>query len=242
MGKRVHEILERLYVFVGQGMVPGLPQVKSRYEQLWDAEYDPQRVRIVREGVSLSFYRELGIRCLETYYRRHYPFDRDETLGIEERVEFDLDPSAPGQYRMQGIIDRIARADDGILEILDYKTGNFVPSQQALDEDRQLALYQIGLAERFAADESVRLVWHYVARGIVRRSTRSPEQLQALRTTTIGLIDRIREATSFEPKKSPLCNWCEYKSVCPLWNPQAPQPPEPAPTPPAAGSKQLTLL
>lgn len=242
VGKRVHEILERLYVFVGQGMVPGLPQVKSRYEQLWDAEYDPQRVRIVREGVSLSFYRELGIRCLETYYRRHYPFDRDETLGIEERVEFDLDPSAPGQYRMQGIIDRIARADDGILEILDYKTGNFVPSQQALDEDRQLALYQIGLAERFAADESVRLVWHYVARGIVRRSTRSPEQLQALRTTTIGLIDRIREATSFEPKKSPLCNWCEYKSVCPLWNPQAPQPPEPAPTPPAAGSKQLTLL
>ena len=243
VGKRVHEILERLYVFVGQGTVPSLPQVKSRYEQLWDDEYDPDRVKIVRDGVPLSFYRELGIRCLESYYRSHYPFDRDETLGIEERVEFDLDPSAPGNYRMQGIIDRIARAPDGVLEIQDYKTGNYVPSQKAIDEDRQLALYQIGLADRYASDESVRLVWHYVARGIVRRSSRTPEQLQKLRTTCIAAIDKIRGEERYEAKKNQLCSWCEYKSVCPAWNPDAlpPHPPS-GPPPPATGPKQLTLL
>ncbi len=245
VGKRVHEILERLYQFVGEGMVPSLPKVKSRYQQVWDTLYDPDRVKIVRQGVPLSFYRELGIRCLDIYYRRHYPFDRDETLGIEERVEFDLDPSAPGKYRMQGIIDRVARAPDGVLEIQDYKTGNFVPSQKALDEDRQLALYQIGLADRYAADESVRLVWHYVARGVVRQSVRTPEQLQQLRTTTMSVIDRIREETRFEPKKNALCDWCEFKSVCPAWNPYTPPPPrrrQPAPQLPSTGPEQLSLL
>lgn len=221
VGKRVHEILERLYLFVGQGMLPSLPQVKSRFEQLWQTEYDAERVKIVREGVEPAFYQELGIRCLEGYYRRHYPFDGDETLGVEQRVVFDLDPSAPGQYRMQGIIDRVARARDGVLEVQDYKTGKFVPSQQDLDADRQLALYQMGLGERYPGEESVRLVWHYLARGIVRQSQRSPEQLQALRHSTIAVIDRIRDETAFEPKKSRLCDWCEFKKLCPAWNPDA---------------------
>ena len=246
VGKRVHEILERLYLFVGQGMLPTLEQVKSRFEQLWQTEYDAERVKIVREGVELSFYQELGIRCLEGYYRRHYPFDGDKTLGVEERVVFDLDPSAPGQYQMQGIIDRVARARDGALEIQDYKTGKFVPSQEALDADRQLALYQMGLDERYPGEKSVRLVWHYLARGIVRQSQRSPEQLEALRGSTIAVIDRIRSETAFEPKKSRLCDWCEFKQLCPAWNPDAVLP-EPAEHPAEAAlepdpAKQLSLL
>ena len=246
VGKRVHEVLERLYVFVGQEMVPTLPQVKHRFEQLWEAEYDPGRVRIVREGVPLSFYQELGRRCLDIYYRRHYPFDRDETLGVEERVEFDLDPDEKsGEYRMQGIIDRIARAPDGAIEIQDYKTGNYVPNQKQLDEDRQLALYQLGLANRFGPDQPVRLVWHYVARGIVRQSERTSEQLQELRTEAMGMIDSIRAAESYEPKKTPLCDWCEFKGVCPAFNPHAPQPrraPRPRPALPSTGPEQLSLL
>jgi putative RecB family exonuclease len=244
VGKRVHEILERLYVFVGQGMVPSLTKVKSRYEQLWDVEYDPDRVRIVREGVPVSFYRELGIRCLEAYYRRHYPFDGDQTLGIEERVEFDLDPSAPGQYRMQGIIDRIARAPDGVLEIQDSKTGNYVPNPTRLDEEPQLALYQIGLGERYR-DETFRLVWHYVAKGVIRQSVRSPEQLQALRASSIAVIDRIREETNYEAKKNPLCDWCEFKNRCPAWNPHAVSPSpraQAAPQLPSIDPEQLSLL
>lgn len=222
VGKRVHEVLERLYRFVGQDMLPALPKVLRRYELAWEAEYDPERVRIVKQGTPLSFYRELGVRCLEGYYRRHYPFDGDETLGVEERVVFDLDPDgAPGRYRVQGIVDRISRTRDGVIEIIDYKTGGYVPRQEALDRDRQLALYQIGLAERFGADPPVQLVWHYLARGTVRRSNRSPEQLDELRRETAALIDRIRAEQEFAPKKSALCDWCEFRALCPAWNTEA---------------------
>jgi putative RecB family exonuclease len=222
VGKRVHEVLERLYLFVREGKLPSLPRVLHRYEEMWEETYDAARVRVVRTGTPTSFYRQLGIRCLETYYRRNYPFDGDQTLGIEERVRFDLGgDEQDADYRMQGIIDRIALARDGAIEIHDYKTGNYVPSQKAIDEERQLALYQIGLAERYGADRVFRLVWHYVARGIVRRSTRSAQQLDELRASTRGVIDRIRSESEYPPTKIKLCDWCSYKSICPAWGGQA---------------------
>jgi putative RecB family exonuclease len=215
VGKRVHEILERLYLFVGQDQIPGIEKVVARYQQLWEETYDGERVRIVREGTPLSFYRELGEHCLRGYYARHYPFDEDETLGIEKRVVFPLDEA--GDYKMQGIIDRISRARDGTIEVHDYKTGARVPSQKMIDQDRQLALYQIGLANEYGEDVPFRLVWHYVAKNQTRVSTRTPEQLAALRATTIERIDEIQQTRDFPPRKIALCNWCEYKARCPLF-------------------------
>jgi putative RecB family exonuclease len=215
VGKRVHEILERLYLFVGRGQIPGVEKVVDRYQKLWEETYDGERVRIVREGTPLTFYRQLGEQCLRGYYARHYPFDEDETLGIEKRVVFPLDDA--GEYQMQGIIDRISRARDGTIEIHDYKTGARVPSQKMLDQDRQLALYQIGLAGEYGDDVPFRLVWHYVAKNQTRTSTRTPEDLATLRTSTIERIDEIQQASEFPPRKIALCNWCEYKARCPLF-------------------------
>lgn len=218
VGKRVHEVLERLYEFVDRGQVPPLQKVVDRYYQLFDQHYDGERVRIVKTGVDLPFYRELGSRCLHNYYRRHYPFDVGETLGIEERVVFELDElGKSSKYKMQGIIDRIARGPDGVIEIIDYKTGQWVPKQDKIDKDRQLALYQIGLQKVYGPKQPIRLVWHYVAKGITRVSERTNEQLDNLKRETIDVIDAIQRETKYEPKKSRLCDWCEYRSLCPLF-------------------------
>ena len=214
MGKRAHEVLERLYIAVGQGQVPTHDQVLSRFRTLWDEHFDEDTVRIVRTENPPLFYKQLGERCLSGFYRRHYPFDAERTLGVEKRVTFSLDED--GEYRIQGIIDRIARAPDGAIEIQDYKTGARVPSQTQLDRDRQLALYQMGIANTYGEDRPIRLVWHYLQRNQTRTSTRTPEQLDELRAATIGLIDRIRAEDAWEPKPGPLCRWCEYSDRCPV--------------------------
>lgn len=213
VGKRVHEVLERLYVATGRGHVPTLPQVLQRYRTLFDEHYDPERVRVVRKETPVEEYRKNGERSLTNYYRKHYPFDADETLGLEERINFDLDGG--GRYRILGFVDRISRARDGVTEIHDYKTGRWVPDQKQLDEDRQLALYQIGVTEKLGVDGPMRLVWHYVLRNQVRTSTRTPEQLASLRAETAELIDHIRAEERFEPRQSALCSWCEYNDICP---------------------------
>ena len=216
VGKRVHEILERLYLFVAREQIPSLDKVLHRYHALWDEHYDAKRVRIVKSGTTVDDYRDLGVQCLGNFYRRHYPFDADETLGLEQRIDFALDDA--GHYRMQGIIDRVVRARDGVIEIQDYKTGSYVPSQKRLDQDRQLALYQLGLHQQYGDDQPMRLVWHYVARGQLRTSTRTREQLAALGAETMELIDRIEAESEFPAHRNRLCDWCEYKSICPAWD------------------------
>ncbi len=236
VGKRVHEVLERLYIFVARSQIPSLEKVTSRYRALWEEHYDPERVRIVKSGTTVDYYRDLGAQCLSNFYRRHYPFDADATLGLEKRVIFALDNA--DRYRMQGIIDRVVRARDGVIEIQDYKTGQYVPSQKRLDQDRQLALYQIGLRQEYGADQPMRLVWHYLSKGQLRTSTRTPEQLSSLAEDTMKLIDHIQAESSFPANKNRLCDWCEYRTICPAWCDDDAQQWERVPA--AAGSAQAS--
>jgi putative RecB family exonuclease len=214
LGKRVHEVLERLYRATAKGFVPTLAQVRMRFRQLWNDGFDATRVRFARPELETSFYLAQGDRCLENYYRAHYPFDGDETLGIEEKVEFELGPDAQ-PVRFQGVIDRVVRARDGATEIHDYKTGARVPTQQDVDADRQLALYQIGLARTRKIDGPVRLVWHYLRQGTVRVSQRDPQQLRALESETLDLVGRITSEREYAPVPGRLCAWCEYRDGCP---------------------------
>jgi putative RecB family exonuclease len=244
VGKRVHEVLERLYEFTDRGQVPSLAQVVQRYYQLFDDAYDAERVSIVREENPLDFYRDLGAQCLGNYYRAHYPFDADETLALEERVAFDLGKVGERRVRFLGFVDRIARTREGTIEIHDYKTSARVPKQSDLDADRQLALYQLGLTPRWGAGQPVRLVWHFVRRGRTCSSTRSPEQLEDLRDRTLRLVARIHSEEAFEPRPSALCRWCEYRQRCPAsperdaslptWDEEAERAASTLETPPAA--------
>ncbi len=240
VGKRVHEILERLYQAAQRGQVPSLEKVLYRYHRLFEEGYDAERVRIVREGTPVEFYRQTGERCLTTYYRRHYPFDGDETLGIEQRVTFALDEKR--EYRFQGIIDRLVRARDGTIEIHDYKTSRRAATQKQVDADRQLALYQIGLAERFS-DQPFRLVWHYLQQDRQLTSTRTPEQLHHLSEDTMSVVDRITSESEFKPRRSALCDWCEYNDRCPIYPKERLPKRDPAAPPLAAGKAgQLRLF
>jgi putative RecB family exonuclease len=229
VGKRVHEVLEKLYRFLKNDLVPSLPRVLWRYRQNFDALFDPARVRIVREGSPLRWYRALGERGLTNYYQANYPFEDAKRTEVEHAIRFVLDPA--GQYSVRGIIDRLVTTRDGVIEIHDFKTGRRVPSQDELDRDRQLGLYELGVRERFPEAEEVRLVWHYVVPNQTRTSTRSAAQRDALREETARTIDRIRAEREWAPRPSGLCGWCEFRAHCPAFG-GAPPP----------GEAQLPLL
>jgi putative RecB family exonuclease len=234
VGKRVHEVLEKLYRFVKNDMVPSLPRVLWRYRQNFDALFDPSRVRIVREGAPHGWYRSLGERGLTNYYRTNWPFEDAKRTEVEQAIRFVLDPA--GRYSVRGIIDRLVKTHDGVLEIHDFKTGRRVPSQEQLDRDRQLGLYELGVRERFPEAEEVRLFWHYVVPNQTRTSTRSREQRETLREETARAIDNIRSERDWAPRPSGLCDWCEFRPHCPAFG-GAPPPP----TATAAGEAQLAL-
>ena len=126
-----------------------------------------------------------------------------------------LDLDGTGAFRMTGYVDRIARRGDGTYEIHDYKTSATLPTQAEADEDRQLALYQVGVQTLWPEAKVVRLVWHLVAFGVEMRSSRTPEALGKLKAELAALIDRIEAEREFAPHESPLCGWCAYQDLCP---------------------------
>jgi putative RecB family exonuclease len=211
LGSRFHAAMEKLYGDL-KIRVHSLAELLEFYEQDWAREFHDAIV-VARAGRTADDYRLMGRTFIADYYKRHQPFDQSRVLGLEQKIFVDLDGS--GKYRLMGYIDRLAQAADGTYEIHDYKTSNSLPEQKKLDEDRQLALYQIGVEAMWRDVDRVRLIWHYVAFDKDLDSTRTRAQLDALRMSTIGLIETIEKAAAFEPCESALCDWCPYWELCP---------------------------
>jgi len=212
LGQRFHDAMEFLYGERSFRIVP-LEELLEYYEIDWAKQWHAE-VKIRKEGRTQDDYRLMGRRFIEDYYERHYPFDEGRVLGLERYIRFPLDDA--GRYKCKGIIDRLMLAPDGAFEVHDYKTGSKLPDQAELDEDRQLALYQIGVQKLWPDVKEARLVWHLVAFDVEMKSTRTPEALEALKKEIGELIDKIEAATEYEPHESPLCDWCPYWDLCPV--------------------------
>lgn len=214
VGQRVHEALQKLYDELLFGRRNRADDLLAFYRERWQKGWMPT-IHIVDARRTAEDHFNYGAECIRVYYEKYKPFQQSRTLATEERLDFPLDGA--GRYRMTGYVDRIARRDDGTYEIHDYKTSRTLPAQSEADTSRQLALYQMGVAAKWNDVKRVELMWHYVRHGVTLRSTRTPQQLTQLRETTARLIDRIESTRNFEPHKSRLCDWCEYKPECPLW-------------------------
>lgn len=215
MGKRVHEVLERLYRDLTLSRLNTLEELLHFYEERWRSLWH-DGITIVRDRYREEDYFETGRRCIKDYYRRYYPFNQDRTIGLELRVKIPLRDGDP-RYSMVGIIDRLSYAGQGVYEIHDYKTSTTLPDMAGIDQDRQLPLYQLAVEAMWRDVEEVRLVWHYLTFDKEIRASRTREDLRALKEEVIGIIDMIEEEEEFEPVENPTCNWCEYRSLCPLW-------------------------
>ncbi|MGH9866535.1 MAG: RecB family exonuclease [Candidatus Polarisedimenticolia bacterium] len=213
MGKLVHEVLEGLYGDVPRARELHPEEFGEQFEALWRLRHTPN-VRIVRESMSAEDYRAIGRRCVESYHRRHHPFEGAEVMGCETEVEFPIDRQ--GLYRMRGFIDRVDRAGHDVLEIHDYKTGA-LPREGVLKRDRQLSLYEIAMRQRHPEVREVRQVWHYLAHDRTFVETRSLDDLRKTGLETIRSIQTIEATTQFPARRSALCSWCEYREICPEW-------------------------
>lgn len=219
VGKRVHETLEKLYRDLKITKLNSVEDLLQFYETEWEKNWHG-KVRVVREGISPGHYFELGKQCIADYYKRFHPFNQGRILGLEERIEMKL-KDGDKTYTIQGYIDRLTwDPDSETYEIHDYKTGSTVPTQEEADKDRQLALYQLGILQRWPDAKRVKLIWHYLASDKDIVSTRTQTDLATLEREVIEVIHQIEEETKlgrWDVRVSRLCEWCEYKSICPVW-------------------------
>jgi putative RecB family exonuclease len=216
LGSRVHDALEALYGSVKVGRVPSLDELLTGYRKAWEAQWTDS-IQISRSELTPADYLATGARHLSAYHTRYQPFDQERTVAVERRIGFPLDEAR--KIWLYGYIDRLSVTRDGVWQIRDYKTGQWLPTQQDVDADRQLALYQIGVQRHFPRHARVvELIWHYVAHDLEMRSRREPAALRELEARTLGLIEAIQTDTTWAMVEGKHCHRCSYQSVCPAWS------------------------
>jgi putative RecB family exonuclease len=213
LGGKVHETLEWIYNESLNGKDLTLDEIIDYYIHSWNKDYNPS-IKIVKKELDAEYYFNQGIKFLIDYFSSNYPF-LDNTIETEKKIILDLDPE--GRYKIQGYIDRIVHhKESDIFEIHDYKTSGSIKSQEELDLDRQLALYSLGIKKYFPFAKEVHLVWHFLAFNKKITSKRTDEELLKLKDEIIELISKIESTKEYNPNPSILCNWCEFRSYCPV--------------------------
>jgi putative RecB family exonuclease len=211
MGDMVHQALEKLYKDLQFEKILTQKELIAFYNDLWEKNWN-EDILIVRKEYDKDNYRKIGERALVDYYKHYKPFDESITIALETKKMMDISD----KYHIHVRIDRLA-FKDGVYEIHDYKTSSRLPTQQELDEDRQLALYAYGIKKMYPDAKKVELVWHFLKFDKEMRSSRTAEQLEALRGEVLKLIKKIEECKDYPAKVSALCDWCEFQNICPQW-------------------------
>lgn len=211
IGDLVHRGLEKLYKDLNYAKLNSKEEIIEFYEKLWEEEYN-ENILIVKD-YSSDNYKDKGRQMLVDYYDKYHPFNQGKTIGLETTDYYDLDEN----YKIHVRIDRLVDMGDGVYEIHDYKTNNQLKTQLEADEDRQLAIYSMGVKEKYADCKEVILVWHMLSFNKEVRSKRSKEELLKLKQEILEDIKRIESEEEFNPNQTALCDYCAYKEICPAW-------------------------
>jgi RecB family exonuclease len=220
LGSATHDALEWLYIQVLKKQTPELDQVIEKYIETWNANFS-DKILIVKKEFTHQDYFDKGIKFIIDYYVKHSPFI-DGTLETEKQIWVKLEEDYP--HKIIGYIDRLSyNHKKKEYEVHDYKTANWLPDQKKLDQDRQLALYSIGIKQLFGDHHNVNLIWHYLNHNIQVSSRRTPEQLTELKQDIINQIKIIENNSTWNTNKTKLCDWCEYKDYCKEFGNSLPQ-------------------
>lgn len=223
-GSTIHDTMK--FIHTPGILSPTLEQAMEHFANSWNpAVFDSEE----EERAAFS----QGIKIIQEYYRKNDPKNFN-IIDLESRFQIEIGPikSASGgpaapefngvnseKHIVSGIIDRIDKTEDGY-EIIDYKTTKKMPSQEKVDNDLQLSVYLKAFLTRYPKEienlDKVKVSLYYLKHGVKLTSARTLEQLQKSEQLFLDTI-KIIEAGKFEPAVSPLCGWCGYQNLCPMW-------------------------
>ncbi|MDP2837740.1 MAG: PD-(D/E)XK nuclease family protein [Candidatus Moranbacteria bacterium] len=208
-GTLVHAVMK--YIHTPALLSPTIEQALDYFAKGWNSEvYEDE----MEERAAFS----QGVTILQNYLARTKPNDYT-IVDLESRFAIEIGDEEHGKHIVSGIIDRIDRTADGY-EIIDYKTTRKMPSQDKVDNDLQLSIYLKAFLVRYPKEtehlNKITVSLYYLKHGVKLSSVRTKEQLERVDQTFLDVIKAIEEE-KFEPILSPLCDWCGYQKICPLW-------------------------
>lgn len=177
------------------------------------SEYEPKYDFVgleLDDAAARSFWSDCE-RLVDAY------FNLEDPATLHD-VELELWVEAPlGKFHVRGYVDRLERLADGGLVITDYKTGKAPRENDVSNKMRQLEMYAYMVrALRGELPAKMRLM--YLKDGVVLEQQPTETSIKFLEKRTIALYEAIERACTtgnFPPRRSGLCNFCNFKPWCP---------------------------
>jgi putative RecB family exonuclease len=210
LGSFVHEILEELFTYPRAERTEAT--ARKLGAELWTSKWG-QEFEDLNEKSPKNEFRWKAWWCVENYFNMEDPTSFDAT-GIEAKMEGDID-GVP----IFGIIDRYSVEDDKLV-ISDYKTGKKPRKQYEWEKKMQITIYSILLKQQTGMDIG-RAELLYVKSGQFARYNVDADLENSVRVEVKHTWDQVKtmcDSGEFETRTGPLCNWCDYKHLCPEWN------------------------
>jgi putative RecB family exonuclease len=159
----------------------------------------------IDDPVQRKMYEERGVDQLRTLLLAS-PRGSANVIATEHKFSFKL-----GEREIKGRIDRIDLLEEGVVRVIDYKTG--APKERKFaDESLQLSIYAMAVAQMNLSPRELVLV--NVQDNSLAVSSRTPKQLDAAREKIEEAAEGIRRG-EFDPKPGSHCRWCDYQNLCP---------------------------
>ena len=223
-GTVVHKVLEDLFD------LPALDRTPDRARDLllpaWDAllEADPALAEMFGgEGPEVATWMASCREVLDRYFTLEDP-RRLEPSERELYVEALLD----SKLLLRGFVDRIDVAPNGMIRVVDYKTGR---SPSELFEAKalfQMKFYALVIwRTRGVVPAMLQLI--YLGNGEMLHYTPDESDLLATERKVEAIWQAIRVAEDsgdWRPRRSRLCDWCAHQAICPEWGGTPPPLPE----------------
>ena len=189
---------------------PPMEQAMDYFAKNWNSEVFENEAE---ERAAFS----QGIAIVQKYYEQN-SIAQANIVDLESMFTITIG-AKDDPHTVSGIINRIDKPRGGY-EIIDYKTEKKMPSQESIDNDLQLSIYLLAFLRRYPKErdnlQNITVSLYFLKHGVKLSSTRTEEQLKTIEQTFLDVIHNIT-AEKFEPIVSPLCSWCGFQKICPMW-------------------------
>lgn len=194
-----------------------VPPTEDQLLKYFSQQWNPSIFN--NQSEEIAFFHQ-GVQILKNYYVKNCA-QQFNIIDLETSFEVSLS-SDTETHLITGKIDRIDKLADDHFEIIDYKTAKKMPSQKMVDDNAQLAIYHLGVINRWPAlkNKPIKLSLYFLKHGEKISTFRTADNINQTKEKILTAIDKIQQCIShnqFDPHPNALCNWCNYQPHCPFF-------------------------
>ena len=236
-GTVVHKVLEDLFDLPAgertpeqaRTMLPGAWRDVLEHEPLLGELFAPAADE---GGRGLDF--DTWLASCETVLEKYFALEDPRRLEPAER-ELYVEALLDSRLLLRGFVDRLDVAPNGMIRVVDYKTGRSPGEMFEAKALFQMKFYALVIwRTRGVVPAMLQLV--YLGNGEILRYVPDEDDLLATERKVEAVwqaIRRAEETGDWRPRPNRLCGWCSHQAICPTYGGTPPPLPERAVPAPA---------